>query len=434
LNFYQSSIEKLDKGFLGFGLFIDLKKAFDTVDHQILLKKLERYGVCGPVLEWFKDYLSGRQQYIKVNGKRSNPKTVLCGVPQGSILGPLLFIIYVNDLPDVLDKLEATIFADDTTMVSYAKDIETLEVTANQELKTVASWFRKNKLTFNAKKTYYLVFSHEQCHKLRKINIEINGNQIEQKDKIKHLGVIFHEHLRWHGHINHVLSKVLKYMPVFYYIRRYVTRKTLMTIYNSFIYPHLIYCAIVWGNRIQNEGVIDRLLVFQKKLSRIMTFAPLLQGPKEHTEPLMRHLKMLNIQEVIRYKTLCFVHGLLNGRYPTVNLQMIYADKLESVKTRLHDKKKLYTTSYLTSMGYRGVQSALQHTWNFLPYGLRNKDEESTFVFKKLMKKYITATNEIGTALNCHLPIKCRQNSCCYEYCNFCTPIGQFKAIMNVTN
>ena len=167
--------------------------------------------MCGPVLEWFKDYLSGRQQYVKVNGKKSTSNTVLCGVPQGSILGPLLFIIYVNDLPDILEKLEATIFADDTTLVSYAKDIDTLEVTANQEMKIIASWFRKNKLTFNAKKTYYLVFSHEQSHKLRKMNIEITGKQIEQKDKNKHLGVIFHEHLRWHGHINHVLSKILKY-------------------------------------------------------------------------------------------------------------------------------------------------------------------------------------------------------------------------------
>ena len=123
------------------------------------------------------------------------------------------------------------------------------------------------------------VFSHEQCHTLRKLKIEINGNQIEQKDKIKHLGVVFHEHLRWHEHINHILSKILKYVPVFCYIRRYVTMKTLMTIYNSFIYPHLIYCVLVWGNRIQNEGVIERLLIFQKKLrikqdNDVCTIAP----------------------------------------------------------------------------------------------------------------------------------------------------------------
>jgi hypothetical protein len=159
-----------------------------------------------------------------------------------------------------------------------------------------------------------------------------------------------------------------------------------------------------------------------------MTFAPLLQGPKEHAEPLMRKLRMLNIYEVIRYKTLCFVHGLLNGRYPTINFQMVYACKLDSLKTRLHDNKKLYTTAYLTSTGYRGVESALQHTWNSLPYELRDKDEESTFIFKRLIKQYITAKNEIGTALSRHLlSIKCRENSCCYDYCNFCTPIGEFK-------
>jgi retron-type reverse transcriptase len=97
INFYQSLIDKLDKGFIGFGLFIDLKKAFDTVDHKILLRKLVRYGVCGPVLSWFKDYLSGRTQYVKIDGKKSDSRMVLCGVPQGSILGPLLFIIYIND-------------------------------------------------------------------------------------------------------------------------------------------------------------------------------------------------------------------------------------------------------------------------------------------------------------------------------------------------
>jgi hypothetical protein len=157
-----------------------------------------------------------------------------------------------------------------------------------------------------------------------------------------------------------------------------------------------------------------------------MTFAPLLLGQKEHAEPLMRKLKILNIHEVIRFKTLCFVHGLIHGRYPTVNFQLIYAHKLDNRKTRSHDNKKLYTTTYVTSTGYRGVQSGLQHTWNSLPYDLRNQDDKPIFEFKVLMKKYITAKNRIGTALNRHLPINCRQNSCSYEHCNFCTPIGEF--------
>jgi hypothetical protein len=291
---------------------------------------LARYGVCGPVLSWFKDYLSGRTQYVKVNGEKSKPRMVLCGVPQGSILGPLLFIIYVNDLPDILEKLEATIFADDTTLVTYAKDVDSLEKTANQELKIVAKWFQNNKLTFNAKKTYYILFTHEQSHKRRELKIEINGATINQKDKIKHLGVLFHQHLRWHEHVNHILKKTLKFLPVLTYIRNYVTRKTLMIIYNSFIYPHLIYYSLVWGNSIQNEGVIDKLLVFQKKLSRIFTFAPLLLGEKEHAEPLMNKLKMLNVYQVIQFRTVCFAHGLINGKYPTVNFQLVYTCAMHS--------------------------------------------------------------------------------------------------------
>jgi hypothetical protein len=127
INFYQDLIRNMDEGLLGLGVFIDLKKAFDTVDHEILLKKLEKYGVCGPTLTWLTDYLSERKQFVKMSSKEtSEMKPVRCGVPQGSILGPLLFIIYINDFPDILKFLDPTIFADDTTLMAYGKNIDEL--------------------------------------------------------------------------------------------------------------------------------------------------------------------------------------------------------------------------------------------------------------------------------------------------------------------
>ena len=137
----------LDNKRLGCGIFIDLQKAFDTVNHRILLSKLEHYGIRGCALEWFRSYLSDRKQYVSVNGSNSNLLSITCGVPQGSVLGPLLFLIYINDLPNASKKLTFYLFADDTNIYYESKDLFNLIKIVNKELRLVKKWLDANTLS-----------------------------------------------------------------------------------------------------------------------------------------------------------------------------------------------------------------------------------------------------------------------------------------------
>ena len=160
--------ESIDNGTFGCCIFVDLQKAFDTVNHTILLKKLEHYGVRGNVLNWFSSYLCNRKQYVSVNGATSDQLTITCGVPQGSVLGPLLFLIYINDLPSVSRFLSFCLFADDTNIYFNSRDLLTLQKVMNRELKKVKKWLDANQLALNIEKTNFVIF-HSPKEKLKKI-------------------------------------------------------------------------------------------------------------------------------------------------------------------------------------------------------------------------------------------------------------------------
>jgi retron-type reverse transcriptase len=203
----------IDKNKTTIGIFIDLRKAFDTINHELLLKKLDTYGIRGIVNGWVKSYLSNRDQYVKYNGTNSDKLEVLCGVPQGSILGPLLFILFINDLCNVSELINFILFADDTNLFASGNNVEKLCRNINRELVNLNDWFMLNKLSLNVQKTNFILFG--KTNKL-KVSIDIAGENIEQVQCTKFLGVLVDENLNWKNHITYLKQKLSKCIGIVY--------------------------------------------------------------------------------------------------------------------------------------------------------------------------------------------------------------------------
>ena len=179
--------------------FVDLKKAFDTVDHEILISKLAKYGITGIENNWFKSYLTNRSQYCSIDGQVSDIMEIECGIPQGSCLGPLLFIIYLNDFEHCLQHSRANMYADDTEITISSNNQTELIEKAQAELLNIAEWMRINKLILNPTKTEYMIIDHPCRRKNRELlpQVFINREKIKQVDKTKYLGVIVDDTLGW---------------------------------------------------------------------------------------------------------------------------------------------------------------------------------------------------------------------------------------------
>ena len=201
-----------NKNIYTLGVFIDLSKAFDTVNHKILLKKLSHYGIKNKSLDWFTCYLSNRKQFIGYNvNSKSTLLDIVCGVPQRSILGPLLFLLYINALPQVSKLLDPIMFADDTNLFYSRKDIHSHFNTVNNELSNISHWFNSNKLSLNVDKTKFTLFQKvRQRDNIPLVlpTLKINNTLIKRVDHIKFLGVLFDENLTWKNHINLIENKI----------------------------------------------------------------------------------------------------------------------------------------------------------------------------------------------------------------------------------
>jgi len=321
-----------EKGQCVLGIFIDFSKAFDTINHQILYTKLENYGIRGNALKWIRSYLTGRTQFVQYNGISSDYDNITCGVPQGSILGPLFFILYINDIVNVCSKTLPILFADDTNMFIAGNDIDLMIRTMNIELDNVVKWLHANKLSLNVKKTHYVIFKPGRTHVTPTVDICINQQIILREYCTTFLGVVLDAKLSWNHHIQKIKLKMSKNIGLLCKVRKILSKTTLITLYYSFIYPYINYCIEIWGNAAKRYT--NTILKLQKLCCRFIT------GSKRQTasDPLFKSLNILKINEVYEYCTMLFMFKYYRGMLPAVSKKIFQiVDLSHSITRQTHN-------------------------------------------------------------------------------------------------
>ena len=348
-------------------LFLDLKKAFDTVDHRLLLEKLVSYGVGGIELQWFTSYLENRQQRTLVNNSLSISKTVLCGVPQGSILGPLLFILYINDLPDKIQRCKVLLYADDTALYFSASSPAVLENILNEEISNVSSWFQTNKLTLNTRKTKVMLFgSAKRVGTFPPLNIKIDDNQIEQVSLFKYLGVWLDCTLTFAHHIDYISKKANARLAILGRTRRYISTKTAMTLYKSLIMPYFDYCDTVWDTC--SCQLKQQLQILQNRALRIINKV----DRYTHVSDLHKMSNILTLQQRRDQHIQVFMYKATHNLYPSyICSKFTDASLIHTHTTRTAANNSLFIPRAKLNAGKNRISYRGATSWNLLSPELR---------------------------------------------------------------
>lgn len=360
-------------------VFLDFQRAFETIDPSLLIHKLAKYGVHGTSLNWFKSYLTGRKQIVKLGETLSNELNNQLGVPQGSILGPLLFILYINDIPLCLKYCQAKLFADDTLIYVIADSINDALIKINYDLEILYNKLCQSKLKLNINKTKAMIISNKNIDKSN-INIIINGSKLEIQNEIKYLGNIIDDKLNLEKNISHVCRKVGQKVNVLNRLRNELNSYQKLTLYKSIIEPHFTYCASILF--ISNSTDLNRLQIIQNKCLRQI----LRVDNYTQSSAMLAELNLMSVVQLIYFRTLIFIYKIVKDHAP------YYLTKRIEYKFTNHHRQlrnaneiclpNLTKTCSQNSLFYKGMK-----LFNTLPNEITNQIPISKF--KNALSEFI---------------------------------------------
>lgn len=374
---YVSAVwrENMSESKLTLSVFVDLKRAFETIDRNILVKKLSLYGLKKCALGLIKDFLSNRNHQTKIQNKLSTKRVSNWGVPQGSVLGPLLFVIYVNDLHEGLKNSFVNLFADDTLISVSDTNFERIIVTLNNELKILYDWLCQNKLKLNNTKTKCMVIgSKVNCQKFKNLNryLNINGEIIEFVSEIKYLGVILDPQLTFSNHIDFMCKKIAKKIGFFYRISVSLSQWTKMLVYNTIIWPHFTYACSLLISCTKTD--VQRLQIQQNKAMRILLccdrYVPI--------SDMLKKLNWLNVEQCIKRANIVLIFKIENKLQP--DYLQSYLEKRSNfheydIRSKHHFNISIVkTTSLQKTLLYDGIRY-----FNELPDSVKGAPNLKTF-------------------------------------------------------
>lgn len=370
INYIHGNLDRKDVRVVS-GLFLDLSKAFDTVNHRKLLDKLHSAGIRGVALDVFSNYLSQRSQVVNVDGVLSSAASVVTGVPQGSVLGPTLFLIFIDDIQSLDLKGNLFLYADDAAIFYSGRTSSQNLNNMNDDLAILSDYFRANLLTLNKKKSKYMHFHHFNVHVDDSVCVAVDGESIEKVSHFTYLGMVLDTHLTYRRHCDFVSSRMSAAIGALYKVKAFVPREALLSIYFSLVHSHLLYMVNIWGTA--STAHLKPLQILQNRALKIVYGLPTLTRTvelfSEHARGILP-VKGLHELQVLKYTRQC------------LNSELHHYEPLlfDPSISNLRDNLRLLSRNVSTLAGRRHFSFLGPQYFNRLPIDIRRIESTSSFI------------------------------------------------------
>lgn len=384
--FLEKVKSNIDKGGIVGGIFLDLRKAFDTVNHSVLLHKLHAFNFSSKFISLINSYLLSRSQSVRIDQYNSTPLLLSTGVPQGSILGPILFSLYINELPSLCKNCDTLMYADDTVILAYGKSAEEVASKLTEAVSWISIWLEQSCLQLNISKTVTMFFSKNN------INIEpeifISGERLQVVTEYKYLGLYIDSNLNFKTHIKKVSNRIKFSLANFRFIRDFMSTEAAKLYFFSMILSHITYCLISWSNT--HSTTIKPLERLYKQALKILDKKPY----HYHHCSILRKYQLLTWDNLIKFKNICLIYKIRYGLAPPPLCDFIHFRSSEVRVTRGAVREDCIIPRRKTAFGQAVFSVRAVQQWNTVPATIR--ESLSFFSFKKNAKKWLVESQTCG--------------------------------------